>query len=190
MNSAIQPNAFVGTPITCPELFSPAECESIRKLPFIRSSEGQVQLADQHDDVASQYRRTTCHNIAPTPENLWINERVLGLIKESNRNYYHFHINFLSELQVMEYQPEGFYDWHLDLGEGMYSTRKLSVVVFLSRPDEYSGGRLVLEPRHHQLPHEQGTALIFPSFLLHRVEPVTQGQRWTLVAWAHGPVFA
>ena len=36
----------------------------------------------------------------------------------------------------------------------------------------------------------QGTAVVFPSFLCHRVHPVHAGTRAALVAWAHGPAFA
>ena len=39
------------------------------------------------------------------------------------------------------------------------------------------------------MPRGQGTAVIFPSFVLHRVTPVTQGTRWSLTLWSHGPAF-
>jgi PKHD-type hydroxylase len=36
----------------------------------------------------------------------------------------------------------------------------------------------------------QGTTIIFPSYLMHRVNPVTRGNRFTLVSWVHGPSFS
>jgi len=38
-------------------------------------------------------------------------------------------------------------------------------------------------------PKTRGTATLFPSYLLHRVTPVTQGERFSLTIWAHGPQF-
>ncbi|WP_395007140.1 2OG-Fe(II) oxygenase [Cypionkella sp.] len=35
----------------------------------------------------------------------------------------------------------------------------------------------------------RGTATVFPSFVLHRVTPVTAGTRWSLTLWSHGPAF-
>lgn len=38
-------------------------------------------------------------------------------------------------------------------------------------------------------PLAQGTATVFPGFVLHRVTPVTTGARYSLTVWAHGPAF-
>jgi PKHD-type hydroxylase len=35
----------------------------------------------------------------------------------------------------------------------------------------------------------RGTVTMFPSYLLHRVTPVTSGERYSLTIWAHGPAF-
>jgi PKHD-type hydroxylase len=61
----------------------------------------------------------------------------------------------------------------------------LSFTVFLSEPEAYSGGALVLESpggeESFRLP--AGHALVYPSTLLHRVEPVTAGERLVAVGW-------
>lgn len=71
------------------------------------------------------------------------------------------------------------------------SHRKLSVTVQLSDPADYEGGDFKF---HQELPQpdrsalrQQGTLLVFPSILRHRVEPVTRGTRHVLVAWYEGP---
>ena len=50
------------------------------------------------------------------------------------------------------------------------------------------GGDLELlygtEPQ--KLAKARGTFIVFPSFMLHRVTPVTRGTRWSLVAWIAG----
>jgi PKHD-type hydroxylase len=66
----------------------------------------------------------------------------------------------------------------------------LSFTVFLSAPDHYEGGALVLEQPHGEeafrLP--AGHALIYPSTLLHRVEPVSDGERLVAVGWIQSRV--
>ena len=61
----------------------------------------------------------------------------------------------------------------------------LSFSLFLSEPEAYAGGALVLETpageESFRLP--AGHALVYPSTLLHRVEPVTAGERLVAVGW-------
>ena len=61
----------------------------------------------------------------------------------------------------------------------------------LSDPAGYEGGTLQLRPDSTitDAPIIRGTATIFPSFVLHRVTPVTMGTRWSLTLWTHGPAF-
>ena len=69
--------------------------------------------------------------------------------------------------------------------------RKVSVVVQLSDGDDYEGGRLKTWGIDGEITHSKtlGCCVIFPSFTLHKVEPVTKGIRESLVCWAHGPSF-
>ena len=109
---------------------------------------------------------------------------------ELNANIWKFELaGFVEEFQYSEYGPEGHYTWHIDLGKGPSSTRRLSFSVQLSDPDEYEGGELELHcggERPIAAPRTFGTAIVFPSFLLHRVAPVRQGLRRSLVGWASG----
>ncbi len=98
-----------------------------------------------------------------------------------------------SEIQYTEYHgsEEGRYDWHHDIdwnwdGEG---DRKLSVTIQLSDPNDYEGGHFEFGEVEQPLPEsrDKGTVLVFPSYLQHRVAPVTSGVRKSLVAWFHGP---
>ncbi|MEN9389818.1 MAG: hypothetical protein RLY61_902 [Candidatus Parcubacteria bacterium] len=90
-------------------------------------------------------------------------------------------------LQVASYGPEQHYTWHTDaellLKENI--TRKLSVICMLSDSSEYSGGVLELD-RYGEVKLERGDVLVFPSFLKHRVTPVTEGLRKTAVIWVTG----
>ena len=77
---------------------------------------------------------------------------------------------------------------HIDVGS-TNSTRKLSFVVQLTDPNTYQGGDLVFSDLGRSAPREQGTLIVFPSFLKHVVSPVVSGTRHALVSWLHGPTF-
>jgi hypothetical protein len=102
--------------------------------------------------------------------------------------------DFAERAQVARYGAEqaAHFDWHSDIGAGaLAARRKLTMVVQLSDPASYAGGVLEVWPDGHvrEALRSRGTAAVFPSFLLHRVTPVTAGERWSLTIWAHGPAF-
>ena len=111
---------------------------------------------------------------------------------EANQNLYHFDLHSMSEqIQYTEYYDyeKGHYDWHMDTGYGNLSQRKISVTVQLSDGDEYEGGDLQLWPGGTYplvAPRGKGNVVIFPSFLMHRVTPVTRGTRKSFVLWLGG----
>ena len=97
-----------------------------------------------------------------------------------------------SEMQFIEYRhnDKGHYDWHHDVNwngqDGM--DRKLSVTIQLSDSNEYVGGNFEFDEIKTNVDFKpQGTVIIFPSYLRHRVSPVTFGTRRSLVAWYYGP---
>lgn len=119
--------------------------------------------------------------------------RLMQFVHSSNRSNFGFDIHAPFELQFTEYHGSegGKYDWHHDvwLNSSRPYARKLSVVVQLSNPADYEGGAFeffdVQHPGAQFAP--QGSILLFPSFLQHRVLPVTGGLRRSLVTWVEGP---
>ena len=77
------------------------------------------------------------------------------------------------------------YGRHLDDAYMGAGRSDLSFTVFLSPPDHYSGGELVLEgpAGEERCKLAAGAAVVYPSTLLHRVEPVGQGERLVAVGW-------
>ena len=67
--------------------------------------------------------------------------------------------------------------------------RKLSITIILSDSIEYDGGEFVFEKGGDEVFKNQGTVIVFPSFIRHRVNPVTKGIRYSLVNWFTGPAF-
>lgn len=123
--------------------------------------------------------------------NEWIYDKLSAAVIMVNMNRYRFEIKgFQSKLQLAIYRPGDFYGWHMDMGKNN-STRKLSISVQLSDADEYEGGELQFL-KHNQTvdaPKVKGAAIIFPSFVAHRVQPVTAGCRLSIVGWIAGSPF-
>lgn len=96
--------------------------------------------------------------------------------------------------QIGRYKSEdnGYYDWHMDADppNNVGTQRKLSCVILLNDPKDFEGGKLEFEgfPNEEVLT-EQGSIIVFPSFIKHRVTPVTKGVRYSAVTWAFGPSF-
>jgi len=91
------------------------------------------------------------------------------------------------DLQFATYNVGDFYGVHKDADET--NGRILSVSVQLSKPSEYEGGDLCLYGiggSPSPLENAQGTVIIFPSDILHEVERVTKGTRYSLVQWFKG----
>ena len=109
-----------------------------------------------------------------------------------NNQFYRYDLKNLFEFQLIKYYVGGNYNWHCDYGiapkRGM--SRKLSMSIQLTPPEEYHGGELqIVDYANHTLmiPGDMGTVIVFDSKLPHKVWPVVWGQRISLVGWANGP---
>jgi PKHD-type hydroxylase len=120
----------------------------------------------------------------------WVIDRLSNQVQEANNSIWKFDLScILDNIQYTEYEGNGgHYDWHLDIGPGGISHRKVSIVVQLSDPSEYQGGVLQIKngTNEFDVPLGKGNVVIFPSFLLHRVTPLTSGNRKSLVLWVGG----
>ncbi len=129
-------------------------------------------------------------------ENKDIWNKLAKVIAEVNSRYFHFDLTgFYEPIQLGIYTAEdkGHYDWHVDMFiSNTNAPRKLSMVLMLSDPSEFEGGELLLKSdsdEYRSLSLAKGRAWFFPSYMLHKVTPVTKGTRKTLVLWVGGPQF-
>lgn len=146
----------------------------------------------------NDYRSSEIRWIAPNDySNKFMVDTLWYFANEANRNAFGFDINYLPDIQYTKYEAEsnGKYDWHHDTfwGNSSMYDRKLSIIVQLSDPSEYEGGDFQLDPQYPQMDSKQiktkGTVIVFPSFINHRVTPITKGVRRSLVSWVQGPKF-
>jgi PKHD-type hydroxylase len=134
--------------------------------------------------------------IGAKPELAHIWEKLANAVAEINRKYFHFDLTGFHEpmqLGVYTESQQGHYDWHIDASVTDSNVpRKLSIAMLLSDPSEFEGGEFQVKITSDQtqtLETLKGRAWFFPSYVLHRVTPVTKGVRRSLVLWVGGPQF-
>jgi PKHD-type hydroxylase len=113
---------------------------------------------------------------------------VQSYIVEANKNW-GYDIQRLEQVQMSQYGIGGHYNWHMDSKKPVNNEqRKLSISILLN--EDFEGGGLEIESnKDENVLKYQGDIVVFPSFLQHRVLPVTDGTRYAAVSWAYGPTF-
>lgn len=139
----------------------------------------------------------------------WIYREIQPYIHQANEYAgWNFEWDWSEPCQFTEYKKGQFYDWHCDSYIEPYNNpdnpntygkqRKLSMTISLSHPEEYEGGDLEFDfrntdkgsqPKVCEEIREKGSIVVFPSFIWHRVTPVTKGTRHSLVCWNLGYPF-
>jgi PKHD-type hydroxylase len=88
------------------------------------------------------------------------------------------------------YAPGHAYGNHVDNAIMQRRRVDVSFTLFLSDPAAYDGGELVIETQlgHEAIKPNAGTLFTYPATTLHRVAPVTRGERLAMVGWARSYV--
>jgi PKHD-type hydroxylase len=138
----------------------------------------------------------------------WIYDQIQPYVNQANKSAgWNFEWNWSESCQFTKYSKEQYYDWHCDSWDTPYNNpenlnfhgkiRKLSVTCSLSDPKDYKGGELEFNFNNPEATKKQnikkcleilprGSIVVFPSFVWHRVRPVTKGIRYSLVIWNLG----
>jgi PKHD-type hydroxylase len=171
-------------------IFSPEECRSIIQL----GREAPATEAMVKTKAGTSYKQglRQCDLAWFSQEEQdyqWFHQRIADTLVKVNQDIWQFELDGKKEYaQFTSYGPGHKFDWHTDVGAADISRRKLTCVIHLNDASEYQGGELLLfatsTPR--KVSHEVGSMIIFPSYVLHRVMPVTAGRRYTLVQWMSG----
>mgnify|MGYP003631197092 FL=1 len=144
----------------------------------------------------------------------WIYKELHPYIHKANKFAgWNFEWDRSESCQFTKYKHNQYYDWHCDSWDKPYNKkegdpdngkiRKLSMTCQLTDSSEYEGGELEFDFRNYD-PHmreenkhlkqakeilPKGSIIVFPSFVWHRVKPVTKGTRYSLVMWNLGYPF-
>ena len=143
-------------------------------------------------------------------DDLWIYRELHPYVHEANKQAgWNFDWERSESCQFTKYKLNQYYDWHTDGWNKPYNkpntlihgkVRKLSMTCQLTDGSEYEGGELEFDFRNYDpnmrdeskhvkqvkqiLP--KGSIVVFPSFVWHRVKPITKGTRYSLVMWSLG----
>jgi PKHD-type hydroxylase len=142
----------------------------------------------------SEIRKSKTSWIQLNNETNWLYDSLAYVVRQLNGQFYEFNLSgFVEDFQYTVYDGKGdHYSWHIDKGYANNSSpRKLSLVLQLSDSSEYEGGDLefFVSPTPTRAIKQKGLIYAFPSWILHRVTPVTSGVRRSLVLWVAGPKF-
>ena len=173
------------------DFLSKEECNKIVKQgKELRLKPGGVGTFNEQKEI----RQSSISWIYPNVENAWLFRRATDAITNLNSRFFKFNISGLNEgFQFTNYKyPHGQYGKHVDRGFDL-TIRKLSLSIQLTDPKKYKGGdlKLYVDSAKEGLTMEkkQGTLVLFPSFTMHEVMPLTKGERNSLVAWVTGKAF-
>lgn len=168
--------------------------DEILKIVNIGDTLFQSKASVDGDTISTDIRQSDVGWISHTEETNFIYDRLAYVARTINGQFFDFDLfGFNEDFQYTVYREGGdHYDWHMDKGNINTSPRKLSLVLQLSDPDDYTGGDLELFMGANNpimMDRKRGSIYAFPSYILHRVTPVTAGTRKSLVAWVSGPKF-
>jgi PKHD-type hydroxylase len=170
-------------------------CEELERIKVIgrRLGMNRAQTGGAGENCLD-HRRSFTSWIQSNQHTAWIYQQLTSVVLQNNERFYNFDLSMIENLQFTYYNSEenGCYKAHVDPHPWQLPhNRKLSVVVQLSDPSEYEGGDLLLYTSHDpiKINKQKGMVTMFPSYTLHEVTPVTKGERYSLVAWVHGPAF-
>lgn len=138
----------------------------------------------------------------------WLYKIITPFLTDANKQAnWNFDVDWNENIQFTKYKLNQFYDWHTDDFGSPYTKncapkymgkqRKLSMSILLNDGSEFKGGNLEFDfrdtndikdnkPLTFLNARKKGTLVVFPSFIWHRVTPVTFGTRYSLVMWSLG----
>ena len=168
--------------------FTKEECKKIIQIAKKKGMIKGTTFGKNKSDV----RKSKISWLYPSDEMEWAFRRVTDMVLDLNKRFFNFDIFGLNEgFQFTNYKaPSNKYGKHVDRSSDLI-VRKLSISIQLTDPKEYEGGELYLyeDDKGVLMDKKQGTLIMFPSYVLHEVKPVTKGERNSLVTWVTGNQF-
>lgn len=172
-------------------VFSKEECEKIIEY-GLQSEISNSLINSSVEDT--KIRNGKCSWLSPSKEHEWIYRRLVDSITFMNTELWQFDLLYLETLQFTIYENKGHrYKQHLDILKSKASDyRKLSFSLQLSEDISYKGSNLLIYNGDNVIKPAsriQGNINYFPSYILHEVTPLLEGNRYCLVGWVCGPKF-
>ena len=176
--------------------FTREECDRICNYYDTRDLNSGTTGLDGEVDV--KYRQSNICFDNKNSDNAWIFDRLFDIVEETNHKFFQYELIGFEFFQYTTYNKHQYYNYHIDTIFNGYEVnkdtnlcRKLSISILLNDASEFDGGEFEIcagdpnDPFSHKL--NKGDAIFFPSYLLHRVRPIKEGIRKSLVVWVLGP---
>lgn len=151
-----------------------------------------VDASTRAEGVNYDRRKVNISWLENSSENYLVYTKMAQVSAFLNSVYFQFDLyGFYEDIQYSVYNEGDHHAWHYDMPTNGLPPRKLTTIVMLSRPDEYEGGELEILGAGEPVKLEKvfGRVYVLPSYIYHRVTPVTKGVRKTLVGWVCGNRF-
>ena len=189
------PDPFTAGPFAVWEgLFSPDELDAIERHGDGLNLQTAALSGAGYDNAI---RRSRVAWLLRNPQTDALYRKMEDITQRLNRRFFQYQLSGLAPMQFAVYEAasQSHFEWHNDYGRErgheQQEPRKLSLSLQLSDPAQYDGGDLEGRVRKETdaAPRTRGAVIAFPSYVLHRVTPVTRGTRKSLVAWVQGPEY-
>tara|TARA_B100000085_G_scaffold282154_1_gene310145 strand:- start:777 stop:1352 length:576 start_codon:yes stop_codon:yes gene_type:complete len=167
------------------------ECDKLIKTLDKDLTEGTI-VGDYTTDKVNKNIRNTLNKPFKADT---LGNKINSAVVVANINFFNYDIDKIDGLRFLKYGIGGTYNWHTDYGRNQCSMRKLTAVVQLSDEKDYEGGDFefgITDAKGNDLVvgnKSKGCLMIFPSFLSHRVAPITKGTRYSIITWMEGDTF-
>lgn len=168
--------------------FTAEELKLIDELQGMYSFE-KATTVESSDETVDVVRKSNIKWLHHNEHSDWVYNKLEGMVMEANQIWKFDIHSIIDSIQYTEYYGGGgHYDWHMDIGPYPINHRKISITIQLSEPEEYVGGDLELWTGngYTAAQRQSGVAVLFPSYMMHRVTPVVSGTRKSLVLWVGG----
>ena len=193
------------------QVITPKECEEIISLGLSKNIQTATIMGNKKPDNKQKIKelKKTRNSEVSWLNEPWLYNIFIPLIDNANsRAQWNFDISWAENFQFTKYEKTNHYTWHTDSTDKPYQSpdpnfngkiRKISLVASLSDSNDYEGGDLQIDLSNstNRKPNivtikelrQKGSVVIFPSFMWHRVTPITKGTRFSLVMWNIGNPF-
>lgn len=161
---------------------------------FVNITTHQAKIGNGAGITNTDTRRTDVGFVERGQRSSWVYDKLKKIVVDLNDQYYKFDLTSFEPLQFGIYRDseKGYYNWHTDSPLSLYvdKIRKLSVIMFMQNSSMFGGGKLLLNVGNEiEVEQKRGRVIVFPSYVLHTVTPVTRGTRRSIVTWCSGPLF-
>lgn len=202
----IIPNAI--SPRVCDNLVEYALDLKKKKLNTHKANTSDSNFILSEEEKKEHDKKVRNSNVVWISEK-WLLRELYPYINDINKNVgWNYDIQVTEPFQFTIYKRNQHYNWHIDCNSVPYNTpgepshgkiRKISMTLLLSNTNDFEGGDLEFDIQDKNNEEDnikktknlmsKGSICVFPSFVYHRVTPVTKGTRYSLVAWTLGPPF-